>query len=436
MEGVGHLNSVIGLGQAMLQRGHQVVFLLHNEGKMLKSYGFEYIQLTEPEASEEEKARQQAMMVSSTNSPNSPPSTGVSGSLFASGNSLEKMKLMTSHDIFASLAKRSQFFFAQLIEAVNREKPDLVLLDHVLVPPALAQSGVPYVLVFSANPVLLYNSPKLPPLFSGYPTDSDPSTWAEFAVYSAKFLSSMQNAQRLLSEASGGYPLVEARPIAFSPYLNIYSFPREWDYGDIAGPLPPDTFYAVDTFSRTEPGENASSFQLPPELSVKPGDKLIYLALGTMASNNIQLMVRITSLLGRTAHKCIVSKGKRAAEYDLPGNCWGAAHLPQTSILPMVDLVITHAGNNTVAETFFAGKPAILLPVFADQFDNAQRIEEKGFAVRLDSTSFTDEQLLGAIDRLLDDEQMKDRLQTAVKRMKAENRKEQACIRMEKLVKG
>lgn len=190
----------------------------------------------------------------------------------------------------------------------------------------------------------------------------------------------------------------------------------------------------MDTFSRREPGKQEASFTLPSQLFIKAGDKLIYLALGTMASSNVQLMVRMTTLLGRTAHKCIVAKGSRAAEYDLPPNCWGAAHLPQTSILPLVDLVITHAGNNTVAETFYAGKPAILLPVFADQFDNAQRIEEKGFAIRLDSTSFTDEQFLEAIERLLGDEQMRGRLERAVERMKRENRKEQACIRMENLV--
>lgn len=134
---------------------------MHNEGEKLKSYGFEYIQLTEPEASEEENAKKKAMSSSSGGR--------ASGGLFSNGNSLEKMKLMTSHDIFASVAKRSQFFFAQLMEAVEREKPDLLLLDHVLIPPALnvKPTAIPYVVVFSANPLMLYNSPKLPPLFSG-----------------------------------------------------------------------------------------------------------------------------------------------------------------------------------------------------------------------------------------------------------------------------
>ena len=79
----------------------------------------------------------------------------------------------------------------------------------------------------------------------------------------------------------------------------------------------------------------------------------------------------------------------------------GAEFLPQPAILPQVDLVITHGGNNTVTESIHFGKPMVVLPLFWDQYDNAQRVEEVGFGVRLPTYEFEDGELHEAIDRLV-----------------------------------
>jgi UDP:flavonoid glycosyltransferase YjiC (YdhE family) len=65
--------------------------------------------------------------------------------------------------------------------------------------------------------------------------------------------------------------------------------------------------------------------------------------------------------------------------------------------------VITHGGNNTTTEALHFGKPMIVLPLFWDQYDNAQRMDELGFGVRLDTYAFEEAELHGAIERLLGD---------------------------------
>lgn len=82
-----------------------------------------------------------------------------------------------------------------------------------------------------------------------------------------------------------------------------------------------------------------------------------------MGSIDVPLVKRILSVLATTPHRYIVSKGPRAEEYDLPENCWGEAYLPQTRVLPLVDLVITHGGHNSVSETMTFGKPMIVFPL-------------------------------------------------------------------------
>ena len=93
----------------------------------------------------------------------------------------------------------------------------------------------------------------------------------------------------------------------------------------------------------------------------------------------------------------------------LADNMIGEEFLPQPSILPQVDVVITHGGNNTVTECFHFGKPMIVLPLFWDQYDNAQRVDELRYGTRLDTCRFEDEELVDAVGSLLADADLKPR---------------------------
>ena len=130
-------------------------------------------------------------------------------------------------------------------------------------------------------------------------------------------------------------------------------------------------------------------------------------------------MQRLVDLLATTDHRVIVSKGPLADQISLHDGQVGEGFLPQPAILPVVDLVITHGGNNTVTEAFHHGKPMIVLPLFWDQVDNAQRVHETGFGRRLSTYGFQDEELTGAIDELLADEALAARLDAMSRRIKS-----------------
>jgi UDP:flavonoid glycosyltransferase YjiC (YdhE family) len=196
-----------------------------------------------------------------------------------------------------------------------------------------------------------------------------------------------------------------------SPYLNIYMYPEEVDYTDLR--KLPENWYRFDYFKRSG---NEETFEIPQKLKNKSG-KLIYLSMGSMGSADINLMKKLISILSKSKHRFIVSKGPLHEEYELADNMWGEGTVPQIKVLPIVDLVITHGGNNTFTETFYFGKPMIVMPLFADQYDNAQRIEEKGFGKRLDPYECTETELLESIDNLLNDEKLALKLEKASKRI-------------------
>ncbi|XP_050314658.1 UDP-glycosyltransferase UGT5-like [Anthonomus grandis grandis] len=80
--------------------------------------------------------------------------------------------------------------------------------------------------------------------------------------------------------------------------------------------------------------------------------------------------------------------------------------LPQMDILghPNVKLFISHAGYGSTLETIYHGMPSLMIPVFFDQFNNAQQSEERGFALKLSYSdkNFTEATLYSLIREMLD----------------------------------
>jgi UDP:flavonoid glycosyltransferase YjiC (YdhE family) len=61
----------------------------------------------------------------------------------------------------------------------------------------------------------------------------------------------------------------------------------------------------------------------------------------------------------------------------------------------------------------------VVLPIFWDQHDNAQRLEETGFGIRLDTYAHEPAELRDAIARLLEDGELADRLAQTSRRLQA-----------------
>ena len=95
--------------------------------------------------------------------------------------------------------------------------------------------------------------------------------------------------------------------------------------------------------------------------------------------------------------------------------------VPQTTLLDKVDLVITHGGNNTTCESFHFGKPMVVLPLFWDQYDNAQRVDETGFGKRLDTYRVEKAELNSTIDTLLADTALRQRMAEISQQIRAED---------------
>jgi MGT family glycosyltransferase len=282
----------------------------------------------------------------------------------------------------------------------------VVVEDNVCAFPAIPASGLPWVRIVSCNP-LEVRDPALPPVFSGLPL-ADSSGWAEFGEEYERQVGELQASFSEFCVERGAPPLPGLDMIHTSPWLNLMLYPQELDYPR-SRPLDA-TWHNLETSVRATDAPWA-----PPE---RDGRALVYLSLGSLGSADVALMQRLVDLLSRTPHRYVVSRGPQHAEYELADNMVGEEFLPQPSVLPHVDAVITHGGNNTTTECMWFGRPMLVLPIFWDQHDNAQRVHETGYGLRLPTYEVDEAELMAAVDRLLTDEVLRARCAAAGERLR------------------
>ena len=373
----GPTNNCVGIGRVLLERGADVTFVVEESFTgTLEAQGFEeaLMRLKPPAEVEEAPGQFWKDFVRDTAPEFRKPTV----------DQLETFIL----PVWQELVDGARYVDDRLREIFGELEPDVIVQDNVVGFPAVLAFGRPWVRIVSCNPLEL-KDPALPPTFSGYPT-RDRSGWDEFRRRYRELHEPLQAQFSAFCEERGATPLPGLEFDHESPFLNLYLYPEELDY-ERSRPLGP-TWQRLDSCVRSvdEPFE-------PP-----PGEgALVYVSLGSLGSADVALMNRLVAALAETPHRYVVSKGPQHELIELAPNMTGAEFLPQPAILPEVDLVVTHGGNNTVTEAVHFGKPMVVLPLFWDQPDNAQRVEERGFGVRLPSYEFEDRELHEAIERLL-----------------------------------
>ena len=79
--------------------------------------------------------------------------------------------------------------------------------------------------------------------------------------------------------------------------------------------------------------------------------------------------------------------------------------LPQNDLLGHKDIkaFVSHAGHNSVYESAYHGAPVVAVPLFADQFANAKKVEQFGLGIAVDHETVDVHQLFKTIERVATD---------------------------------
>jgi UDP:flavonoid glycosyltransferase YjiC (YdhE family) len=182
-----------------------------------------------------------------------------------------------------------------------------------------------------------------------------------------------------------------------SPYLT--TVPVSYEAPGYA--LPPATHRFRDPAWEREPPP------LPEWWAENDGRPFVYVTLGSVAAafdavlGVYRTMIEAAAELPVRALLTIGDRGDRSALGELPENVHVERWVAQGDVLPHATAVVHHGGSGSTLGSLAAGVPMVVIPLFADQPYNAQRVVELGAGVAFPDGPPEAEVLRDAVERVL-----------------------------------
>lgn len=411
------LNSV-GIAQAVEKAGHRPVFL-SDPGfvDVYKGYGFEAhaVNLSEPMPAEQmAKFWEDFINGHIPNFVKSP---------------YEQIDTYVK-DCWTAIVDTAKWAQKDLPGVLDRVKPDMICVDNVILFPAIKQYGKehnkPWVRIISCSENEI-EDPDIPPHLSG----CGESDTACHAAYRAKFeavIKPIHDDFNAFLKSCGEAPYPLGQFFEASPFMNLLLYPEPMKFKR-RHPLPAATFQYLEGCVRQDKPYTV------PDFPVNADKPLLYVSFGSLGSGDTALLKRLIAAIGKLPYRALVNVGGYADQYsDLPANVIIDGWFPQPSVIPQVDAVIHHGGNNSFTECLYFGKPAIIMPYVWDGHDNATRIAETRHGFKMHRADWTDEELAQNLSDCLNDATIKANLEATSAHMTARLGTEKAARILDEIV--
>ncbi|MCG3127544.1 MAG: O-mycaminosyltylonolide 6-deoxyallosyltransferase [Phycisphaerae bacterium] len=145
----------------------------------------------------------------------------------------------------------------------------------------------------------------------------------------------------------------------------------------------------------------------PPELRafLDDGPPPVVFSLGSAAYHGgaefYALAAQACGVLGRRG--VLLSGAPEYAPRELPAGVMACDYAPFAELLPRAAAVVHHGGIGSTAQTLRAGRPSLLVAHAHDQFNNGLRVERLGAGRMLPRHTLSARRLSAALDALLND---------------------------------
>ena len=171
------------------------------------------------------------------------------------------------------------------------------------------------------------------------------------------------------------------------------------------------------------------------------GDPFVYVTLGTVAGSIDVVRDKYRAVLaavGGLPMRVLFTIGAELPIEtlgDVPANVHVERFVPQDDVLPHARAVVCHGGSGTVLGALAAGVPLVVVPMFADQPYNAERVAAVGAGLAIAQPGARPEDVRQALVRVLAEESFRASAQKIAGEMGALPLVDDASLELERLAK-
>jgi UDP:flavonoid glycosyltransferase YjiC (YdhE family) len=145
-------------------------------------------------------------------------------------------------------------------------------------------------------------------------------------------------------------------------------------------------------------------------LAGMPSRPTVYVTMGTVFNKAGDVFRSVLEGLREEPLNVIVTVGPSGDPSGLgpqPDNVHVERYIPQSQVLALCALFVSHGGSGATLGALDAGVPMLAIPQGADQFMNAERIIEAGFGIRLMPSEVSPAAIRDGARRLIDDDRFR-----------------------------